>query len=262
MREGLNVLRARFPVIDIVIRAATHRLTGIAPRACCISIARADDRVLVHLRGMGLGRGDESRTHPDAAGSQSERCCEAAAIINAACRDDRNVHGFHGLCHQRHRPHQTGMPAAFAALQDDRIAASLFGLDGMLHRAANDHDFHIRLLQALHDRHRNAETGYETVGTIVDDDVHAFFKAFRAGGQQVHAEGPVGQFAHALHLAFNEVRGRPRHAEHAVSARIAHGRTNFGVGHTAHAREHDGVFGIQHFCECGFYGHDGVSLTL
>ena len=153
-------------------------------------------------------------------------------------------------------------PAAFAALQDDGITAGLLGLDGMLHRAANDHDFHIRLLQALHDRHRNAETGYETVGTIVDDDIHAFFKAFRTGGQQVHAEGPVGQFAHALHLAFNEVRGRPRHAEHAVSARIAHGRTNFGVGHTAHAREHDGVFGIQHFCECGFYGHDGVSLTL
>ena len=63
------------------------------------------------------------------------------------------------------------MAAAFAALENHRVAASLLGLDRVLHCTADHHDFHAGILQALHDRHRHAETGNKGIGAALDDDI-------------------------------------------------------------------------------------------
>ena len=109
------------------------------------------------------------------------------------------------------------------------IAAGLFGLDGVLHRAADDHDFHAGFFELVHDRHGHAETGNETVRAIVDDDIDRFLKALGGGSKQVDAERLVGQLAYTLHLALNEIRGRAGHAKHAIATGIRHGSGELGV---------------------------------
>ena len=204
---------------------------------------------------MGLFRRNEARAHPDAHCAERQRCGKPAPVIDATGRDHRNIHRFNCLRDQRQRADQPRMPAAFAALQDHRVAPGLLCLDRMLYGAANNHHLEAGLFQLLHDRHRHAEARHEAVRAAIDDDIDRLFEALRRCGQKVDTERLVGELAHLLHLAFDEVRRGARHAKHAIATRIAHRGGQFGIGDAAHSGQHDRVFDAQEVAKRGVDAH-------
>ena len=225
--EGLDVAGAGFPILDIVIGAAPHRLARITARARCIDVARADDCVFVGLGCVGFFRGNEAGAHPDANRAEREGSGKPASVIYAASGNDRNSHGFNGLSHEGERADEASVSAAFAALQDDRIASGLLGFDRVFNRAPNDHDFDASIFELFHDWERDTKACNKAVRAAFDDHIDRFFKAGRIGGEEVDAKGLVRSRLHIGHLFGDEIRRGAGHSQNAVSASIAHSRAHF-----------------------------------
>ena len=129
----------------------------------------------------------------------------------------------------------------------------------MLYCTANHHDLHASLLQAVHDRHRYAKPGDETVCAIVDDDIDGGFETFWRGCKQIDPKRAVGQFPYTLHLALDKVRCRACHAKHAIPASITHRSAKLGVGDPSHPCKHDGMLDVEHVAKFGVKGHGNRS---
>src|SRR5579859_3124476 len=80
---------------------------------------------------MGFTRCDKARAHPNADRPKTERGRQSATVIEPARRNDRYLHGFHRLRHQRHGSHKPGMTPALAALTNHCVAPGLLGFDGV-----------------------------------------------------------------------------------------------------------------------------------
>ena len=121
------------PARDIRCLADVHRATRVDERAGDVVVSRAQDELLVHLRRSGLLARDEPRADPHPGGPVQERSSKAAAVSDAACRDDDDGLAGEGTlgafaevdnCRDEDGEGRlAGVSAAFAALGADDVDA-------------------------------------------------------------------------------------------------------------------------------------------
>mmetsp|Transcript_47189 Transcript_47189/g.146197 ORF Transcript_47189/g.146197 Transcript_47189/m.146197 type:complete len:339 (-) Transcript_47189:154-1170(-) len=171
----------------------------LLPLRCVVTLlhadgpAREDDRLhAVHAvgghhvlpvhRARGcLGRGDEARAHPDAAGPQGQGGREAAAVEEAAGRHDRHLHAevvllalheVHALRHERHGGDHAGVAAGLRALGADDVHALRQGLRHVVRRPHHVHHGDAGAVELVDGPLRGHSHGaHEERCLLLDDDV-------------------------------------------------------------------------------------------
>ena len=106
----------------------------------------------------------------------------------------------------------------------------------------------------LDDLEGHAQRGHEDRGAALDDDLHLFCHAARHGGQQVDAEGLVGALAHRRDFGRHRRVTHGARTECAESPGFGDGADQRGVGHPAHAGQHDRVLDAQQLRQARAHG--------
>src|SRR5258708_3897030 len=119
----------------------------------------AAEVLLLHVPGYGALPGEqEPGAHRDARGAVGERGDEAAAVAEAACAEDRDAHRPGDLGQQDRGGDAPGVPAALAALRDDRACAERGDLLRVPPGPDRRHDDQAGLGQLADDRLGGGET--------------------------------------------------------------------------------------------------------
>ena len=114
-----------------------------------------------------------------------------------------------------------GVAAGLGALGHHDVAAGLDGGDGVADLAAHVHDQHVAGVAELDDVAGDAEPGDEHPAAAVDDRLDLGLHVTGHGGEQVDAEGLVGERAHGGDLVDHPVEAHGGGAHAAEAAGLA-----------------------------------------
>lgn len=170
-----------------------------------------------------LGGGEEPCAHPYGLSSEHQCRCQAPAVGDAACGDDRKRRD--GIDHGRHQrqrrcetPHMsTGLPA----LCHHGIGSGVGGVTRLVRRA-----------DSVHVDGACGVNGRGTCGRVAPEGGDDWYSTLPAGVQsfsngevehQVGAEGVLCQLADPVDDRGDLLHGRPGESQHAKAARIGYG---------------------------------------
>ncbi len=207
----------------------------------------AQQGLLVALHAVRLRGGDEPRADPDPVGAEGQCGGQATTVDDAARRHHGHslTDGVDHLGHQREGGDLARVASSLGPLGHHDVAASLHRRDGVAHLSAHADDEDVAAVAEVHHVTRNAESGHEHGAAAVDDVVDLRHHVTGGGGEQVDAEGLVGDAADLGDLVAHLLvahGGRPHAAE---AARLADGGDQAVVRHPAHPRQHHRVLHLQ-----------------
>ncbi len=183
---------------------------------------------------------------------------QAPPVEQPAGRDHRHpiADGVDDLGHERHGGDLAGVAAGLGALGHDDVASGLDRGDGVADLAAHVHHQHVLAVAQLDDVAGHAQPGHEHPAAALDDGLDLRLHVARSGGEQVDAEGLVGQRPHLGDLFDHLVEAHGRRAHAPEASGLADRRDQGRVRHPAHAGEHHGVLDLEDVGQSGAHDRD------
>ena len=176
-----------------------------------------------------------------ATGTQSQSCCQLAAIGDAASCNDGYIYGIHHLRHQRHGSHFAHMAAALGALSNDSIDAQR--LQMLCQHGGGDNRDHLDACRFPRGDifARVACTGGHNGHALFHHDLGKLI-CLRMHEHDVHAKRLVGQLFAAADVLAQGVGIHAARTDDAQRTRVGAGGGKLAGGNVGHAALNDGVF--------------------
>ncbi len=135
-------LLERDHLFEIDVLEHPRRVVHGAEHQVRVALAGLDQRLLDVVVDRRLARAHEARAHVDALRTEAQGRRHAAAVADAAGRDDRNLQRANRGRDQDHVRHVVlaGMTGAFEAVDADDVHARALGRERVAHRRALVHD--------------------------------------------------------------------------------------------------------------------------
>jgi len=223
--EALQFLGVILEVLGPLGAHDATRLAGVGARDDGSVLGKFEKCLLVGVRSVGFGRGDEARSHPYAVGTEGQRRRETASVEQSTRGDDRDLvaHRVDNLGHECHGRDGTGVTTALGPLRDDEIATTRECRLGVSNLSAHRTHEDVVRVKHIDDLAGNAETRDEDARATLDDAVDVFFQLSGDGREQIDSERLRCQSMNGGDLLV-ELSGSHRSgAERADTTGLAHG---------------------------------------
>ena len=249
-----QLLRERVELVGVLLEVpglgVADRAQGLAREGAAdhgAVFGGADQGVLVARNRARFGRGDEPRADPRAVGSEGEGGGEPAAVEDPTGRDHRDLstHRVDDLGNERHRGDGSGVASGLRALCDHEVAPGFDGSERVTDLPAHVGDEHAVLVAQLDRVAGDAQPGDEHRRALADQVLDVRHHLGGQRGEEVDTERLGRTLPHRTDLVDDLLGLHRRRTEAAEATRLRDRTDQAVVRHSAHPRQHHGVFDLE-----------------
>ena len=251
-REGIATLATRDGVGQHMHRRQRRPVDVKVFREQHIARCGLHEALLVRLVREGFGGHHQRRAQHRCLRACGQHAAHVTAIGQPAGGGHRHVHAPEHLGKQpQQRLAAAHMPARLHALGDDGVRPGRLGVQGFVHRAHLMHHGDARRAQPVDHLLVDFPEEFDHRHAQGDAQIHlrAQQRARRTRRNQVHAKGPISEFAHPRHFAVDQCQRLAHHAQDAKTAEGADSGHQLGARHAAHAGQNQRMAATEKFTQ-------------
>ena len=215
-------------------------------------IGRLEDQLLVLIRNIALVGCEEHGAALHALGAQHERRRHAAAVRDAAGRNDRDAQRIDHLRNQRHGRQLTDVAAALHAFRDNSVRARALHALGQRYRRDNRHDLNTGIFPVFHIFARIARACGQHLDFFVDGELR---EVVRIRGEQhdVQAQRLIRDGTGLANLVADVINRSRAAGNDAETASLGYRRRKMMLRNPRHCALHNRILDTEQFCNLGFH---------